>query len=94
MRAPPTSLFPDVEDRWRLRWAPGTDYVVHRDRAAAFAIALLGLYERYAWARNQYALLTGNARALVLPRPAPYLYHTDYDKWCDGTLDVTQCARW
>ena len=68
---------------------------MHRDRAAAFALSWLGVWSRYSWAWYMFQRLAGPPDGpLVLPRPAVYLYHTDYQKWRDGTLCYENIARW
>jgi hypothetical protein len=94
-RGPPQSLFPGLsKDRpWKLRWVKGNDFVVHRDHMASCALAFLGMWERYAFAHNQLQELIDPAYS-VLPRPAVYLYHTDYAKWTEGTLKANKALRW
>ena len=94
-RAPPRSVFPALsKDRpWKLRWAKGDTYVVHRDHAASCALALLGMWERYAYAYNQVQELADATRCVLL-RPSVYLYHTDYAKWNEGTLHINNTQRW
>ena len=51
------------------------------------------MWERYAFVYNQHQNLIDNTRCVLL-RPAVYLYHTDYDKWRDGTLNINNTLRW
>ncbi len=94
-RGPPRSLFPGLsKDRpWKLRWCKGDSHIVHRDQMASCALAILGLWERYAFAYNQIQEAIDASRCVLL-RPAIYLYHTDYDKWCNGTLEINKTQRW
>ena len=94
-QGPPQSLFPGLAmDRpWKLRWSKGDDYVVHRDHMASCALAILGMWERYAFAYNQIQEHIDASRCVLL-RPAVYLYHTDYDKWSNGTLQIKNTLRW
>jgi hypothetical protein len=88
---------------WKLRTAKAEDfnedqprYIVQRDHLGSFAIAWLGWWERKAFAYNQYVKFcgsnTGNGEAdrtpFVLPRPAAYLFHTNYQAWQGGVVDV------
>ncbi len=94
-RGPPQSRFPGLsKDRpWKLRWHKNAAYIVHRDHLASCALAILGLWERYAFAYIQLQQLVGEAR-MVLLRPVVYLYHTDLAKWESGTRIVNKTLRW
>jgi hypothetical protein len=94
-RGPPQSIFPGLsKDRpWKLRWAKGDKHVVHRDHMASCALAILGMWERYAFAYNQVQELIDTSRCVLL-RPAVYLYHSDYAKSENGTLQNNQTCRW
>jgi len=94
-RGPPQSLFPGLsKDRpWKLRWHKGATYIVHRDHMASCALAILGMWERYAFAHNQVQELIDPSQCVLL-RPAVYLYHSDYAKWINGTLKVNKVLRW
>jgi hypothetical protein len=94
-RAPLQSLFPSLsKDRpWKLRWTKDDQYLTHRDHMASCALDILGMWERYAFAYNQVQELIDETRCVLL-RPAVYLYHTDYDKWSEGTLKINKTQGW
>ena len=94
-RGPPQSLFPGLSKDWpwKLRWTKGDSHVVHRDHMASCALAILGMWERYAFAHNQVQELIDPSHCVLL-RPAVYLYHTDHDKWTKGTLKSNKIQRW
>ena len=60
---------------------------------ASCALALLGLWERYAFAHNQLQELIDPSHSVLL-RPVVYLFHTDYAKWKAGTLKAVKVQRW
>ena len=67
--------------------------MVHRDHMASCALAILGMWERYAFAYNQIQEHIDVSQCVLL-RPAVYLYHTDYAKWSNGTLKINNTQRW
>ncbi len=66
---------------------------MHRDHIASCALAISGMWERYAFAHNQLQELADDSRCVLL-RPAVYLYHTDHAKWTNGTVKVNKAMRW
>lgn len=98
-KAPPQTLFPFLEfDRpWKLRYfyddVHDLNVLLQRDAAASFELAWLGFWERYAFDENFFRKYVFEDQCPVLLRPAVFLFHTDYDKWKEGTLQVTKIIR-